>query len=122
MQQSTTPGILTAGANIGQNKKAASHQTAWIKFLLMPIFKDLQEDTFKDLQEDILLSRCLHGKTQNSNEALNGEIWSKVLKATFVSKDTIIMGVNSAVIHYNDGRKGLLDVLKYLMLNGSVAQ
>ena len=54
-------------------------------------------------------------------EALNGVIWSKVPKATFVSKDTIIMGVNSAVIHYNDGRKGLLDVSKYIMLNGSLS-
>ena len=34
----------------------------WIHELVKPIFKDLSSDD--------LLSRCLHGKTQNANEAL----------------------------------------------------
>ena len=39
---------------------------------------------------------------QNSSEAINGVIWSRVPKSTFVSKGTIEMGAHSAIIHYND--------------------
>ena len=30
------------------------------------------------------------------------------------------MGVNSAILNFNDGSKGLLDVLKYFDLSGAV--
>jgi hypothetical protein len=82
----------------------------WIKTLVLPIMKSLQDDE--------LLKKCLHGKTQNANEALNGIIWSRVPKTTFVDKDTIKMGAFSAVLHYNDGRQGILKVLKQFDLSG----
>jgi hypothetical protein len=84
----------------------------WIKNLLMPIYKSLQDDQ--------LLSKCLHGKTQNLNEALHAIIWSRVPKSTFVSRETIEMGTYSAVIHFNDGSKGILDVLKEFNLTGYI--
>ena len=43
-----------------------------IKQQLMPIFKSLSSDD--------LLSKCLHGLTQNANEALNKIIWQKFPK------------------------------------------
>lgn len=86
----------------------------WIKDLLVP--------TFRSLQDDSLLSKCLHGKTQNSNEALNGIIWSRVPKTTFVSRETIEMGTYSAVIHFNDGFKGILQVLNHFKLKGHVTE
>ena len=33
-----------------------------------------------DLNSDILLSKCLHGKTQNQNESFNGMIWERLPK------------------------------------------
>ena len=65
----------------------------WIKSLL-PIFKDLMDED--------LLNKCVHGKTQNANEALNGLMWSRLPKTVFVGRETIEMGVNSAIIHFND--------------------
>lgn len=69
-----------------------------------------------------LLEKCMHGKTQNANEALNSIIWSRVPKATFVGRETFEMGVHSAVIHYNDGKKGLLQVLSHFGLKGAISQ
>ena len=86
----------------------------WIKTKLQPIFEDLMSDK--------LLSKCLHGKTQNANEALNGIIWSRVPKTVFVARETVEMGAHSAVIHYNDGRKGVLNVLQYFGLQGSISK
>ena len=31
---------------------------------------------FRELQDEKLLSKCLHGKTQNQNESFNGMIWN----------------------------------------------
>ena len=94
------------------NYKSKSCIPIWIKNLILPIIKDLQADD--------LLIKCLHGTTQNANEALNSIIWSRVPKHTFVSKSTIEMGTYSAVLHYNDGANGVLEVLKYFGLSGIV--
>jgi len=75
----------------------------WIKNLLLLKIKSLQADD--------LLKKCLHGKTQNANEAINSVIGYKVPNTTFVGKDTIEMGAHSAVLNYNDGHKGILKVL-----------
>ena len=42
--------------------------------------KDEKEvvELFDRLRDDSLLSKCLHGKTQNVNESLNGIIWTKL--------------------------------------------
>ena len=58
----------------------------------------------------MLLSKCLNGTTQNANQALNAIIWSRVPKRTFVGKSTLEIGTYSAVLSYNDGAKGVLDV------------
>ena len=70
----------------------------------MPIF------SYEDLASDKLLKNCLHGQTQNVNESFNKCIWKKVPKDIFVCMKTLQMGVASAVIHYNDGGRGVLKV------------
>ena len=52
--------------------KPKSSIPIWIKNLVMPIIRDLQSDD--------LLSKCLHGETQNANEALNGLLVSRSKK------------------------------------------
>ena len=44
--------------------------------------KDEKEvvELFDRLRDDSLLSKCLHGKTQNVDESLNGIIWTKCPK------------------------------------------
>ena len=74
----------------------------------------------QDLQADELLKKCLHGETQNGNEALDSIIWSHVPKKNFVAKKLVEMGVHSAVIHYNDSINGVLNVRKYYGMIGSI--
>ena len=60
---------------------------------------DILQPVFQELSSDDLLSKCLHGKTQNANEALNNIIWQKCPKNVFVKRDVLEVGVKSAVIH-----------------------
>ena len=78
----------------------------WIHDVIYPIFVELRDDS--------LLTKCLHGQTQNPNEALNQIIWSKVPKAIFVGKHVLEMGINSAIIEYNDGAFGIHKVLNHV--------
>ena len=86
----------------------------WIKSLLLPVFKDLMDED--------LLKKFVHGKTRNANEALSGLKWSRLTKTVFVSRETIVMGVNSAIIHFNDGSKGILKVLEHFGLKGQISK
>ncbi|GFW46490.1 uncharacterized protein TNCV_4811771 [Trichonephila clavipes] len=61
-----------------------------------------------------LLTKCLHGKTQNSNECLNGVIWQRVHKEVSVCLKTLKSGALDAVIQFNDGYKGCVEIFKTL--------
>ncbi len=84
----------------------------WIYNLLRPIFEELSSDD--------LLSKCLHGKTQNANEALNNIIWQKCPKTTFVERQTLECAVNSAVIQFNEGPNGIHSVLEALGVKAGI--
>ena len=77
-----------------------------IKSILVPVFKDLSNEE--------LLKKCLHGLTQNNNEALNAIIWKRCPKHIFVNRNIIEMSVNSAITNFNEGTYGIIDVLKNL--------
>ncbi|GFW05623.1 uncharacterized protein TNCV_4003251 [Trichonephila clavipes] len=62
--------------------------------------------TYLELCTKELLTKCLHGKTQNSNECLNGVIWQRVPKEVFVCLKILKSGALDAVIQFNDGYKG----------------
>ena len=82
--------------------------TLAVKEVLLPIFKDLSADQ--------LLSKCLHGLTQNGNEALNNLIWRKCPKNIFVSRTVLEISTNSAVISFNNGNVGICKVAEKLGL------
>ena len=64
------------------------------------------------MSDDNLLSKCLHGSTQNVNEALNKIIWNKCPKQVFVERKMLKIGVYFAILEYNDGAFGIQNVLK----------
>jgi hypothetical protein len=84
------------------------------KLNLPPNIKDEPEikKLFDRLRDNSLLSKCLHGKTQNVNEALNGIIWTKCLKTVYVSRKTLEIGIYSAVIIFNEGIEGIKEVMR----------
>ena len=77
--------------------------------LPIPLRKKL-ELIFRELSTPELLERCLHGNTQNSNEALNGLIWERCPKNIFVSRPVLEMAVSSAILSFNSGKRGIFDV------------
>ena len=80
------------------------------------VVRDLILPMFKDLSKPELLQRCLHGKTQNNNECLNGVFWKRLPKDTFVGRTTLEIGTCSAIINFNDGAVGFLNVMRKLCL------
>ena len=74
------------------------------KKLNLPVcIKRLLEPIFRDPSTDELLAKCLHGQTQNANEAFNAVLWQKCPKGIFVGRETLQLATNSAAIAYNDG-------------------
>ena len=75
---------------------------------------DFIQPVFNDLSSSDLLSKCLHGKTQNVNECLNKLIWDRCSKDYFVERDVLEEAVYSAVSHFNDGRTSILNLFQKL--------
>ena len=78
------------------------------------------EHVFSDLGSDELLNKCLHGRTQNANEAINQIIWQKCPKRVFVERFPLECGVASAVIYYNNGYHGLNNVFQKLRIDSGI--
>ncbi|KAG1662100.1 4-coumarate--CoA ligase-like 9 [Nymphon striatum] len=68
-----------------------------IKGLPDPVMGFIQP-VFDSLSSTELLGKCLHGKSQNTNECLNKLIWDRCNKEYFVENATCC-----AVSHFNDG-------------------
>ena len=60
---------------------------------------------FEALSDEDLLQRCLHGGTQNRNEALNALIWQCATKETHSGLPTVELPAYLAVSYYNDGAR-----------------
>ena len=69
---------------------------------------------------EALLSGCLHGGTQNQNEAFNALIWQRATKETHSSLPTVQLATYLAVGHFNDGSKTILSVLENLGIEPGV--
>ena len=69
---------------------------------------------FHELSSPELLKKCLHGKTQNQNEAFNALIWERVPKAKYVSLKQLQFGTYDAIAHFNIGRKNSSLILEKL--------
>ena len=73
--------------------------------------RDKIKHVFMDLSSDDLLKKCLHGRTQNANEALNQVMWNKCPKNIFVERIVLETAESAAVISFNNGFCGLVSVL-----------
>ena len=62
---------------------------------------------FEELSTDELLLKCLHGQTQNANESLNNMVWLKCPKRFFGKRSTLEIGVNAALLDFNEGANGI---------------
>ncbi|GFU58396.1 uncharacterized protein TNCV_58081 [Trichonephila clavipes] len=107
---------------------------SWCKFQQATFHVKMHIDTGKGLPQEIikiikhhymklcekhllnLLNKCLHGKTQNENESFNGILWKFIPKDIFVELQTLRLGAHMAVIRFNKGFRGFLDVLSQVQV------
>lgn len=94
--------------------KAIAEKTVYKHIPVPGAVMEAVRPIFKDLVNRSLLRRCLHGKTQNVNESFNNIVWSRVPKNVFVGRKTLELGVYDAVITWNDGNIGRIEVMKQL--------
>ena len=69
------------------------------------------------LSKNSLLEKCLHGRTQNVNEAFNAFVWERSPKDIFVGKNVLNISVATAVIACNDGALGIMKVMENIGLH-----
>ncbi|KAK7098137.1 hypothetical protein V1264_002497 [Littorina saxatilis] len=68
-----------------------------------------------DRMSDVgLMARIKHGRTQNANECVNGQIWARCPKTVHVGASRVNAAVASAVSHFNQGCSHLSHVMKQL--------
>ena len=76
----------------------------WPRILSHPLpeaVSDSIRPVFTDLSKSQLRSSCLHGGTQNQNEAFNALIWQRATKETHSSLPTIELATFLAVGIFN---------------------
>ena len=76
------------------------------------IFLELLKPIFRRLSNRSLLLRCLPGYSQNQNESLNSIVWSKAPKHKFKGPKAIEMAGMAAVLQFDNGQKGRLEVMQ----------
>ena len=100
-----------------QKEKAEGKQPTFKpKLGIPPAICDIALPIYRDLTDDSILQRCLHGKTQNANEALHGLIWQRCPKSIYCGRKTLEVGVASAVCTMNDGQVSIKYVLERMNL------
>jgi len=99
-----------------QREKLSGNKTYRDKLNIPPAIVKLLKPIFshKDLDSDSLLSKCLHGKTQNPNESLHNMIWKRCPKRVHCNRATLEIAVASSVISFNEGQEGLRKVFDKL--------
>eukprot|EP00794_Sanderia_malayensis_P002926 gene2926-3380_t len=94
-----------------------NNTSTYKKNLNLPLaIREKLKPIFMDLSSDDLLKKCLHGQTQNENECLNSVIWKKCPKDVFVGRRVLELGVSCAVINFNNGSSGMMEVYRKLGL------
>ncbi|EFN76248.1 hypothetical protein EAI_16696 [Harpegnathos saltator] len=71
---------------------------------------------YEELSRDELLSRCLGGFTQNSNECFNSVLWALAPKSMSSGKKIVDIAADIAVCNFNDGLHSIMDIIQTLNL------
>lgn len=81
--------------------------------LSQEVFKAISP-IYKELTSDELLTRCIGGFTQNSNESFNAIVWSMAPKSTSSGKQVLDTAVYIAAGICNDGLTSILRLMQNL--------
>ena len=70
---------------------------------LPEVFMKELDPIFERLSDESLLTRCLQGLSQNQNESVNAQLWSKCSKTTFVGVRRVRIAVCETATVFNTG-------------------
>ena len=70
---------------------------------LPEVFLEELGPIFERLSDEKLLKRCLSGLTQNQNESVNAQVWSRCSKTTFVGVRKVRIAVCETIAVFNTG-------------------
>ena len=91
------PMVMTVGAATSE-RESYQHKNGIPQCIVDEIVP-----VFENLSNSDLLQKCTHGLTQNLNECLNGLIWDRCPKTTYVEQSTVALATYLAVLKFNDG-------------------
>lgn len=103
----TKCGIDCPAVSTGDLVKANVHRLpTYVMNELLPAFEQLAHRS--------LLEKCVHGGTQNSNEAFHHLIWERCPKTVFANLRRLRIAVSDAIVSFNEGDLAALNILKRL--------
>lgn len=111
----TTIALLAAQPGVSTSKTKQIRQTFFTHGpgLPFPVISKLKPE-YARLSDDGLLKKCLHGKTQNQNEALNGMVWQRTPKEFYVGREILESGLYDAVVYLKMGNSTVLKLFDAL--------
>ena len=106
-----------------QHKLCPKGEDTWCKFWkdqasykednrLPSVFNEELKPIFTRLTDDDLLKRCLQGQTQNRNESVNGQLWSRCPKSKYCGKRRVVIAVCETVGVFNTGAANKAKLMK----------
>ncbi|GFX10445.1 uncharacterized protein TNCV_1868401 [Trichonephila clavipes] len=95
-------------SSLARGNKPGFHKD-WVKTPINEEYLPKILPIYQRLVTSELLSRCVIGLTQNSNEALHSMIWKRCSKENSASRSRVLIAVSSAISEFN---VGILKALK----------
>ncbi|GFU68662.1 uncharacterized protein TNCV_308771 [Trichonephila clavipes] len=89
-------------SSLARGKKPGFHKD-WVKTPINEEYLPKILPIYQRLASSDLLSRCVRGLTQNSNEALHSMIWKRCSKEISASRSRVLIAVSSAISEFNVG-------------------
>ena len=100
------------GANSWQQTEAKKKLKSFKhKFSIPIVIMEVIKPIYQDPTNKTLLKRCVGGFTQNRNESFNQSVWKLVPKTSFSGLAVLEIGVNIALICFNDGKNYFLKLM-----------
>lgn len=84
------------------------------KSLMSDIVYEAIKPVYEQLTTDDLLTRCIGGFTQNSNESFNSTVWAMAPKTMNSGKIIIDIATNIASCVFNDGLISILHIIQVM--------
>lgn len=81
---------------------------------------DKIKPVYRVLAHPDLLSKCVHGKTQNSNESFNSVMWNRCPKTKFCGLSVVKIAMYDAILCFNEGESTRFEVMKRAGMEGGL--